>query len=497
MDRMNVLLMMCDQLNPAVLSCYGGPVPTPHMDRLASEGVLFTNATTPYPVCSPARASLVTGKFPHAHRIVHNVFRRDYPTVPSPESEEGIKNSDLTVDQLFYQQGYDTHHYGKWHLLDEDLPYYPDMYTEHDAYAKDMQDVFSQIACQDRERWMDWYGWKLPVERTESFQHAISQRKDILENHPYAELVHKIGKLKLPVEQTFDYQVADKTIEQIRKQSHMPINERSPFMITCSFNYPHDPNVVPSPYYEMFDPDHLTLPLNFHCEQRFLGDFSRMAGDSLGEAGMKEFLRVYYASVKFIDDQMGRILQCVREQGMEDKTLIVFTADHGDMTGGHGMVLKSTSAFYEEVVRIPLIIKHPNLSKAEKSAVAVCLTDLMPTLLDACGINLPSTATLQGRSILPALCGEMLPDEAFVYTYSERIPANPRHTRDEILIEDACYMVRGNGYKYIEYPDGQRFLYDLKQDPGEVDNVWDRHEYRSIVEHMSRALLQWQIRTSN
>jgi arylsulfatase A-like enzyme len=292
MKRPNVLLIMCDQLNPAVLSCYGGPVDTPHLDRLAYEGILFANATTPFPVFSPARASLVTGKFPHAHRIAHNVCRRDYPEISSPETEEGIKKNDLTFDQIYYQQGFATHHYGKWHLLDDDLPYFPDMYTEHDGHANYMRDIYTAVATQNRETWMDWYGWKLPVERTDVFQQALKQRKDILENHPYEEFIHKIGKLTLPVEQTFDFQVANKTIEQIKNICSTSMNSRPSFMITCSFNYPHDPNVIPSPYYELFDPARISIPSNVHCEQRFAGDFSRMAGDTLGEVGMKEFLRV-------------------------------------------------------------------------------------------------------------------------------------------------------------------------------------------------------------
>ena len=124
--RPNVLLIMCDQLNAGVLGCYGGQVPTPNIDRIAREGVRFDNAVCPTPFCSPTRASIVTGQYPHAHGIVTNVNRRDYPAIRSPATEEGIKAADVTTEKLLHGAGYSTHHYGKWHLLDEDLPYYED-----------------------------------------------------------------------------------------------------------------------------------------------------------------------------------------------------------------------------------------------------------------------------------------------------------------------------------------------------------------------------------
>ncbi len=115
----NIILLMCDQLNASVPGCYGGPVPTPNLDRLAREGILFDRATCPFPVCSPTRASMVTGLYPHTHGITHNVNQRDYPAIGAPETEEGLKAGDITTEKLLHGAGYRTHHYGKWHLLDD------------------------------------------------------------------------------------------------------------------------------------------------------------------------------------------------------------------------------------------------------------------------------------------------------------------------------------------------------------------------------------------
>lgn len=307
----NVLIVMSDQLNAAVLGCYGGPVPTPHLDRIAREGVRFDNAVCTWPACSPSRASLVTSLYPHAHRIVWNVMRRDYPMVPVPATEEGLKASDVTTEKLLHAAGWSTHHYGKWHLLDEDLPYYPDMYGEHREYAAEMAPVFAKVRERDRDSWMNWYDWALPTERSAAFRRAVAAWDGHWEVEPsFVEFVTKLGRLELPLAGDFDGRVADKTVQRIKASGDRP------FMITCSFIAPHDPCVVASPYYEMFDPARLELPANRGViEDRFRGEWSRRIVADLGEPGLREFLRVYYARVKLVDDQVGRLLAALAATG--------------------------------------------------------------------------------------------------------------------------------------------------------------------------------------
>lgn len=485
----NVLIIMCDQLNASVLSCYGGPVATPHIDRIAAEGVICDSAVCPTPFCSPTRASIITGLYPHTHGIVTNIGRRDYPAMKSPPTQEGIRRRDVTTERLLFEAGYETHHYGKWHLMDEDLPYYTDMYGEHHEYAAEMAEIFAAVRQRDPATWMDWYGWILPVEQSPEFLKAVERLNGRWDGRGYAPFITKMGRLALPLKRHFDVRVAEKTIEAVTRSKDRP------FMITCSFNAPHDPNVVPSPYYEAFDPATIRLPANFSVrERRFETQWSRRVVADLGEPGVREFLRIYYGMVKLIDDQVGRILDSLDRSSRMDNTVIVFTADHGDMAGGHGMVWKSTDAFYDEVARVPLIIRYPRILKPQRCSLAVDLTDLMPTLLALVGHSVPEAA--QGQNLVPFLTGAAPLSEARPYAFSERIAAHPKHLRKILPGTKGSFMVRGQGWKYVRYRNGDEYLYDLTNDPGETRNVIADRQYANRKAKMRAALVAWLERTA-
>jgi arylsulfatase A-like enzyme len=474
----NILVLISDQLNAGVTSAYGGPVPTPHLERLARRGLLFTDATCPTPFCSPSRASIVTGRWPHAHGIVHNCMRKDYPTEGGPETEEGITTADVTYDSILYGRGYSTHQYGKWHLSGDALPYYPDPYGEHHEYKRELAPVFDEVRRRPRDQWMDWYGWALPVDVDPIFRRAYDAAKQ-LHGSRYAEFIGRIGRLKLKPEQTFDYLVADRTIQAIRNA------DGRPFSITCSFNWPHDPNVIPAPYYEQFDPARLELPANHgDVEGYFEKNWSRTVGGAAPQI-TREFLRVYYASVKMIDDQVGRVLDALDAAGRTESTVVVFTADHGDMAGGHGMVWKSTSAFYDEVARVPLILAAPGKVKPGRSSAAASLTDLAPTLLSLAGAPVPGT--MQGRNLL---------ERAAEYSFSERVVPNPGRTRKLARDAKASMMVRGGGWKYCAYPDGAEFLYHVARDPGETRNLAAERQHSARKEELQRVVRRWRENTA-
>jgi len=258
--------------------------------------------------------------------------------------------------------------------------------------------------------------------------------------------------------------VADLTVERIKALADRP------FMITASFNGPHDPNVVPSPYYERFDPAKITPPVNAAFrEKRFEGDWGRRVVADLGEPGLREFLRIYHATVKMIDDQVGRILAALDAAGLTDDTVIVFTADHGDMAGGHGMVWKSTGAFYDEIVRVPLLIRYPRRFRPQVSDLAADLTDLRPTLLGLTALKAPGAA--HGQDLAPFLDGRRPAPQARAFAFSERVGGNTKLTRQIGPRAKGSFMLRGQGWKYVRYAGGEEFLYHLTEDPGEMKNL--------------------------
>ncbi len=472
----NVVFIQCDQLNAKALSCYGGEVDTPNIDRLAREGVRFTNAACVTPFCSPSRATWITGMYPHAHGIVGNV---PY----GGTGQQGITDDDITTEKILHGSGYTTHHYGKWHLTTEPA-YYPDMYRNQAQYPQEMKPVFSKVAETDRAQWMKWYAWNLPV----TVSDAVKGNSKDLKLGTYHDFIAKMGRLDLPVKQNCDVRVCDKTVACIK-------NSRGrPFMVTCSFNYPHDPNVVPSPYYDMFDPDKVTPADNGDTrEKRFDTNWSRHIVTALKEPGLREFIRIYYAMVKLIDDQVGRILQTLEETGQLENTVVIFTADHGDMMGGHGMVWKSTSAFYDEILRVPLLVRYPKRFKPQTCDMAVDFTDVMPTILALTGEPVPQQA--QGQNLVPYLIGQADQAGARQYTFTERVARHKQGLRKVAPGTKASFCVRGQGFKYCKYPE-QEYLYDLKEDPGEVKDVVNDSLYQDRLETMRTELANWLKRTN-
>jgi len=476
--RPNVLFLICDQLNASVTSAYGGPVPTPNIEKLAKRGMLFTNATCPTPFCSPSRASIVTGMYPHKHGVVHNVSKVDYPAIPAPATEQGILASDITTDKILNAAGYTTHQYGKWHLAGELLPYYPDQYGEHREYAKELKPLFDDVARRPREQWMNWYGWILPVTVAKAYRDSFGP-EDPIHKHGLKDFILKMGKLDLRSDAIFDTRVANKAIQRIQEAKDKA------FSITCSFNWPHDPNVIHSPYYERVDPSKIELPATLNQrEGRFDKDLSRQMVAGNPQLRLREFLRIYQASVRYVDDQVGRVLTALDASGAAQNTIVVFTSDHGDMAGGHGMAWKSTQSFYDEIARVPLIVAWPGRIKPGKSEAAASLCDLAPTLLELTGQKAPST--MQGVSLAPVLKGGSVARNRYVYRRSERVRQNPGRTREINASTPADVMIRGGGWKYVRYIDGEEFLYDLKRDARETRNVVEDRANQAIRKELAR-----------
>ena len=475
----NVLVIMCDQLNSKALSCYGGPVFTPNIDRIANEGVRFTKAYATTPFCSPSRASIVTGVYPHQHGVVHNMGFKQ---------KEGITIDDEITGKLLYEKGYSTHQYGKWHIESDSLnylPYYKDQYDYGYQYKVDMHNQGITIRKDDGGDWMNFYNQFWPVKVIPYMRSIRSYLENIWSNVSIKDLPIKMGRLRLKPEDWIDDKLANLTVNQIKKAA----SNKDPFFITTSFIWPHDPNFLPDPYYSMYNPDTLHIPTSKAPELKFEKSWSRRMVKGYGDEGLREFLRIYYGAVKYLDDRVGRILTELENQGILDETLIIFTSDHGDMMGGHGMVWKSNESFYEEISAIPFMIRYPKIIKPSVSDIHVSLVDIKPTILNF--TKTPFHQEVSGVDLLPFATGAKDNSLARKYSFCERIQADKKGSRNITDKTKGAFMACSSDYKLVVYPDGDSFFYDLNNDPQESINVIKDINYKEPILELESAMQNW------
>ena len=281
-----------------------------------------------------------------------------------------------------------------------------------------------------------------------------------------------IGRSIIPPQHQPEAIFADQIIERLRE------NRDRPFMMTWSVNAPHDPVVTPEPYYSLVPRSDDLLPENYDSPPGVLGDISADFAEIVGKEVLLEHIAVYLGMVKFVDDQVGRMLDALDDLGLTSDTLVLFTGDHGDMLGGHGMVYKSTIGFYEETTKVPLLIRHPGHVPAGKCIAApVSLIDLSPTLLEYAGVAIPATA--EGMSLRPLLEGrtDHAPHPVMCQRHGGR-------------------MIRDARWKYAWYAMGEQWLFDLASDPGETRNLIDDPACADPLSTM-RTLLRQEMQRTN
>lgn len=472
---MNILFLMADQIHARALSAYGGRhIHTPHLDRLAAQGAAFDNAYCAWPVCSPSRASIFTGQYAHTHGITRNV---DDPSLPS------ITNDTVFTENILASRGFTTHYIGRWH-----------------TGPRETLDCF-RGRTETRTR-SDYHTTALPAEiqklrqvqpviplksrgggdaGTRLVQQTVHMTPEVWEAHQRWQasenavfpILSLIGRSIIPPQHQPEAVFADEIIARLRD------NGGRPFMMTWSVNAPHDPVVTPEPYYSLVPRTDALLPPNHNDDPGPLGSVSRDLVRTVGKEAVLEHIAVYLGMVKFVDDQIGRMLATLDELGLADQTLVLFTGDHGDMLGGHGMVYKSTQGFYEETTKVPLIVRCPGrIPAGRRIAAPVSLIDLAPTLLDHA--DCPPPATMQGMSLRPLLEGrtEDAPHTVMCQRHGGR-------------------MVRAGDWKYGWYAGGRQWLFNLADDSGETHNLMGDPAHARMLDHLRDLLRREMDRTQD
>lgn len=443
----NILFIMVDEMKWNVMSCAGHPiVKTPNLDRLASEGTRFATAYTVAPICTPSRYSFFTSRYAHVHGATDN-------STPTREAQ-------VLLPAILKHAGYQTAISGKLHFI----PSGPD-------YGFDS---FWSFAGEGPHKLPTW------PEAVEQKHGRGSSRKLAIQPFPDDPLGRDLGKLTYPKEDAQTFWITDRAVEFLNQRDH----ER-PFFLFVSYLDPHSPSHLCDPYWSMFDADKMPLPPTFKQDPSKEAKTQANRHEVNDPAIVKALTAAYFAKVTMVDDNIGRLLDRLRKLGLEENTLIVFTADHGNMLGDLNRWFKG--AMYEGSTRIPLLLKAPPATPVaaqfNRGAVVTNIVqniDVMPTLCEIAGVPLPAEG-IQGRSLTPLVSGkaEGWPERAFA-------------ERGSSMIRTAQYKFIRNERKNERHGDGQSELYDLTQDPLEVHNLASDPAHAAVAADLAAQLAAWQ-----
>ena len=427
--KLNVLFLIADDLNCS-LRCYGHPqVQSPSIDRLAERGLRFEHAYCQFPLCSPSRSSFLTGRRPNATRILSNPgsgrFSTDYKQ--GPHFREFIPDT-VTLPQLFRKHGYVAARVGK--LYHYGVP--------------------GQIGTSGMDDAVSWDNVVNPAGRDK----AEESRVFSLIPGSFGGTLSWLAADGTDFEQT-DGLVATAAISLLEEYRNRPF-----FLAVGNFR-PHTPYVAPRKYFDLYAPDGITLPiLSSDDRQRIPAPAylsAKKEQETMNDALRREAIRAYWASITFMDAQMGRVLEALDRLGLAGKTIVVMTSDHGYHLYDHGLWQKQS--LFESSARVPLIISAPGMrSRGRATASLAELIDIYPTLADLCG--LPAPDYLDGRSLRPLLEDPLSSVKDAAYTQVRRGDFHG-------------YTVRTSRWRYTLWDDGRQGeqLYDMQGDPHETRNL--------------------------
>lgn len=452
----NILWICTDQQRLDTLGCYGNPyVHTPNLDGLARSGVQFNHAYSQSPVCAPSRASFLTGRYPRVSRV-----RQNGQMIPKDE---------VLITKLLRDMGYNCGLAGKLHIA----PCHASVCKGTEARIDDGYSVF---------HWS--HGSSMSDHSANNEYHVWLRSQGLAYNtSPYqgSEQVQK----GMPEAYHQTKWCTDRAIDFIEANTACG----DPWMFSLNYFDPHHPFDPPEEYLERYLPvlDEIPLPsykpgeLNnksiFQQDENKNGGYNSMKEfryDSMTERDHRLVKAAYWAMVDLIDHQVGRILDVLKKNGQLNNTLIIFTSDHGEMLGDHGIYLKGPF-LYDCCVRVPLIISYPEKIKPSISDALVELIDLAPTILEATESTVYQG--MQGKSLW-----NLLKNGADIPIHREEVMAeyyNAMTTHKS----PAPYltMIRTRQFKLVcQHGQEQGELYDMTKDPGESKNLWDDAEYFTI-----------------
>ncbi len=497
-SRPNILLITTDQQHYSTLGAINPKIKTPNLDRLAAEGVLFTRAYCNNPVCSPSRSTIITGLYPawHGCWTIGVKLPEDVPT----------------VGELLQANGYDTALIGKAHF-------------QPLASQPGSESIECHPVLRDLDFWRNfhgpWYGFAhVETARMHAHEHLVGQHyaiwmeekgfkewRDYFQKWPvdpndrYRGPQYTRGMMAwdIPAEFHHTHWVGERTVANIERA----VQSGRPFFIWASFFDPHPPYAVPEPWASMYDPAGMEpghfvegefddMPPHFAKTREPHPDFT-MYREEGGQAlhgfhshlhsddELRHSIACYYGMVSFIDHEVGRVLDALDHLGIAENTLVLFSTDHGHFLGQHGLIAKG-AFHYEDMLRIPMIVRYPGVVPAGVQASALqCQVDWPVTFLRAAGIEVPGL--MQGIDQLPVWAGDESAARKWVLVENRH---NPTTVHLRTLVTERFKITV---YRNAEYGE----LFDLERDPQELHNCWDDPAYAQVKTQMLLKFVQVEI----
>jgi len=450
----NVLFIISDDLNN-YLGCYGDPrAKTPNIDKLAARGVRFDRAYCTFPLCGPSRNSMLTGLYPNSTGILANaqIFRQTIP-------------SHISLPQAFRQEGYFAARIGK--LYHYNVP--------------------KSIGTNGHD---DPGSWELELNPAGVDRMEEEPKIFTLTPGQFGGTLSWYASPKDDAEHTDGMMAADAewVLERCARQKNRP------FFLAVGFFRPHTPYVAPkSPYFAMYRESDMpvfpTVDKNLpEVPVAALGSYKKEQ-DQLTDDLRRQCVQAYYASISFMDAQVGRVVDSLDRLGLADNTIIVFTSDHGYHMGEHGLWQKMS--LFEGSSRVPMLIVAPGANQGTVVKTPVSHLDLYPTLVELAGVKAPSN--LQGQSLAPMLKDSSIQGRGWALTQVVRAGSGKQGANAKKGTGDQKffgYSLRTPRWRYTEWDEGAqgRELYDHDADPGELTNLAGKPEHVKTVEELSLKL---------
>jgi uncharacterized sulfatase len=448
--RHNVLFVVADDLNTS-LGAYGSPsADTPQLDRLARRGMRFDRAYVQYPLCNPSRSSFLSGLRPETTQVF------DGDTEPRHAVGDAVM-----LPEHFQENGYFTARVGK---------------VSHELFAGSVRWEVSRNAEPDP--------YYIPGEDVSAVRDNTWRIESVADGVTGRRLVQLMGRGgALPLvwratsgadDETPDGRTARSVIELLRERRRVASDpgamDDRPFFIAVGFHKPHQPWVTPRSYFERHAPENVALPAapvddRADIPPPALTGYPDDAAHT--DDQVRQAIAAYHATVSLVDAQVGLLLDALRELGLEDDTIVVFTSDHGFHLGEHGGLWRKTTLF-EEATRVPLIVAGPGVRAGAFTSALVELVDVYPSLAELCGLPVPGH--LEGTSFVPLLSAPDLPWKSAAFSEVVRADVHGR-------------SMRTARYRYSEWTSGDRIaveLYDTESDPREFHNLADSRAHDGV-----------------